>query len=550
MSSIAEVAARSSLRLPNGIAPHLQGLSDHVHVPATLPRKWHFYPAMALAGWVWSVTPTSWIIFLAALYRRCTGLDKHSNWLAWGLGASSSSPLIGKFFFYYSFLEVPFSIYLFLLTRKANRRTPPPKVDNKTLEDLMLQCLDVGLAAHPPRRRGAGKHAQEDSKFETHVVSDQEAAVAWKRLMRWFYFEDPNEIKADNVRQWLAWAFAGRELEECKGDKDLEYIIERAFNLVQARLKHTFAPGFNTSMKTLRLTLDPVATRSRPLGYYAVCNGITGATKAWLRHSHGFRYEQVGDCAFLVKDAVSKAHSGVNGVNGKSHSKPLPILFLHGLGIGLGQYAAFLKYLARYEHGVYILLQPNISADIWHKHYLDAPNKDQHIASVKSLAKRHKIESFQVLSHSNGTMVTGWVARGAPELCKKHVIVDPVSFRLWEGATCYAFIARPWATGVEVLLGYFVARELGIAHTIARRFIWSDMLLWVHDLPEVLTPDNVQLIFGERDMLLDVPASVDYLRSAGVPAECIHVLPKYQHGKALFIDAKGMHIALHALGME
>lgn len=69
--------------------------------------------------------------------------------------------------------------------------------------------------------------------------------------MRWYYFEDPNEIKANDVKQRLAWGFAGRELEECKGHKDLEYITERTFELVQTRLKHTFSPGFNTTTKDL-----------------------------------------------------------------------------------------------------------------------------------------------------------------------------------------------------------------------------------------------------------------------------------------------------------
>jgi hypothetical protein len=159
--------------------------------------------------------------------------------------------------------------------------------------------------------------------------------------------------------------------------------------------------------------------------------------------------------------------------------------------------------------------------------------------------------------------VHGWVARGAPEICGRHVIVDPVSFRLWEGKTCYAFLARQWVTGVEVLLGYFVARELSIATTICRQFNWSDMAreciasaierpeadfpsaVWAHDLPSH-TPEDLQLVFGEHDMLIDVPASVEYLKDAGVPDACITVVPKYQHGKSLFFDAEGMDIVLRA----
>lgn len=43
-------------------------------------------------------------------------------------------------------------------------------------------------------------------------------------------------------------------------------------------------------------------------------------------------------------------------------------------------------------------------------------------------------------------------------------------------ATSYAFLAKKWDSGIEILLGYFVAREIGVSYAISRRFLWWDML--------------------------------------------------------------------------
>jgi len=102
-------------------------------------------------------------------------------------------------------------------------------------------------------------------------------------------------------------------------------LVEKGLRLVQSRLKHTFPEGKNPNCKALRLTLDPVPTMSRPLGYYVVCNGMTYFTHNYMIRN-GFNYVEDGKCKFLVlpKKNVESDH--------------LPIVFLHGLGIGLGEF--------------------------------------------------------------------------------------------------------------------------------------------------------------------------------------------------------------------
>lgn len=74
------------------------------------------------------------------------------------------------------------------------------------------------------------------------------------------------------------------------------------------------------------------------------------------------------------------------------------------------------------------------------------------------------------------------------------------------------------------------------------------MALWAYDLPSH-KPQDLQFIFGEADMLIDVPATLAYLRDAGIPAECCTIVPKLNHGKILFFDSTGMALVRKHIGL-
>ncbi len=141
-------------------------------------------------------------------------------------------------------------------------------------------------------------------------------------------------------------------------------------------------------------------------------------------------------------------------------------------------------------------------------------------------------------------MLHGWVLRAIPGLCTRNILVDPVSFRLWEGSVCRNFFYKKVVNHIAVLLTYFVSQELSVANTICRRFQWPSMALWASEFPS-LDPKDLHVIFGENDFLVDVPASVDYLKEEAINDECITVMKGYQHGQALFLDGDGMKLVCH-----
>lgn len=193
-----------------------------------------FWGAASLAALVWVITPLSWLIVFASSVRI---IDT------------------GGILWTYSVLEVIFSVYLHRLRTYVRPRLKPPRTDTDALEALLHRCLGAGCQDDGP--------------------------VLAARMRRWFYHAQLSDIRQDNVREWLAWAFGGTDLDECQRDPDRRELVDRGLLMVQERLKVTFEPGYNSACRSLRLTLDPVKSLHRPLGYYFVCNAISRASESF-----------------------------------------------------------------------------------------------------------------------------------------------------------------------------------------------------------------------------------------------------------------------------
>ena len=211
---------------------------------STLREAVKLYSALSLAGIVFAVTPIDWLVICHYLATRT--LPHPQNFLM-------------RLLWYHALCDIPFSLYLQYLVGYAKREHPPPRTALKVLSLALHRALD------PPA----------DSR-------EEEKALTLLKLRRWFHHAPVEDIKADNVREWLAWAFGGSELEQCQQDPERKALVEEGLKLVQERCNVRFQPGYNPRVKALRLTLDDIKTMHRPFGYYVVCNGISGLSE-WDR---------------------------------------------------------------------------------------------------------------------------------------------------------------------------------------------------------------------------------------------------------------------------
>jgi len=222
--------------------------------------------------------------------------------------------------------------------------------------------------------------------------------------------------------------------------------------LVEKRSGTTIPEGSNPDAQPRLLTLDPVIIRWRPLIYYLlVALGDFIMKQVFIRvwgMTLGSRY----GLDYLVR--VPPTWDACKG--------PTPIVFAHGLGIGLLQYSTIIySFLTRVpDRPLFILLQPHVSQQIFHPRFLVPKNRKETVIAVRKLlinfgwvpnpadawkrdAKGSKPRGVTMTSHSNGSFIHAWLLKDAPELVARSLFIDPVTFCCWEGGTwsslCFFF---------------------------------------------------------------------------------------------------------------
>lgn len=205
--------------------------------------------------------------------------------------------------------------------------------------------------------------------------------------------------------------------------------------------------------------------------------------------------------------------------------KRLPVLFIHGIGVGLYTYTSFLRDLNNEleseatddnEVGIIALEIMPVSSRITYP----ALEKDVMICEIMKIMRYHGWNKFVLVSHSYGSIIAAHLLKSdqcAP-LVGPAVFIDPVSFLLHLPDVTYNFIARRPARANEYQLWYFASKDIGVAHTLARRFTWVDNILWKEDLGTKTEQHqhgrNVTVVLGGKDLIVDTETVGQYLVSS------------------------------------
>lgn len=284
-------------------------------------------------------------------------------------------------------------------------------------------------------------------------------------------------------------------------------------------------------IRMMRLTIDPVRTRSRPLLCYALTNFLSHLTIRRAIHG-GFEMRTEGRLPYLFRPSSPRSAS-----DKALKSDGIPLIVLHGLGIGLAQYASlvtfFLHSPAFAHRPILILLQPNISQSILSPHFLRPFGHHETTSAFRSILAKQRWTSIDVLSHSYGSLVHSWLVKSLNATVRRSCFVDPVCFQLWVPFVCANFIYKRASTPIEMLMRYFVAREVGTANTLCRYFDWSSNILWPDEIERLKDGKRTRFYLAEEDAILSAKDTMEYLVESGCPRENVHYGKGKAHGEML-----------------
>lgn len=189
----------------------------------------------------------------------------------------------------------------------------------------------------------------------------------------------------------------------------------------------------------------------------------------------------------------------------------LPIVFLHGIGIGLYPYVNF---LADLSFPVTPGEQPGVLAvellPISFRLTADSSLRwSQLFTELRTILAHHKITRFILVSHSYGTALSTRLLHD-PILSSQIdslVLIDPICFLLHLPDVAYNFTRRKPQRANEWQLYYFASMDVGVAHSLGRNFFWSKCVLW----REGLEGKRCTVSLSGRDLIVDTAAVRRYL---------------------------------------
>lgn len=368
-------------------------------------------------------------------------------------------------------------------------------------------------AIHPPPP--TREERQELFQLCNDNISDPETY-----LRKWFLGAELREIKRENLKDFFLWAFFNRGGPPGDDDEELEGYV----SATEKMLGRPIPEGRGTA-KPLRLTIDKVDMLHRSLIWY-LCVGFVDFLTYSKMLLHGFSFHRTSVKRFFTLfplrpySLLTRHRSPVRYTTywHRPHTSKtkLPIVFIHGIGIGLYPYTNFLSELnsssgvessnPEEQVGIIAIEIMPVAFRITHS----ALSRDAMCAEITAIVTHHFGDTkFLLCSHSYGSVISTHLVHYTPiaPLIGPIVLIDPVSILLHLPDVAYNFTRRPPTHANEFQLYYFASMDSGVAHTLARHFFWNENVLWKKDLKG----KKVTVSLGGRDLIVNTEAVGRYL---------------------------------------
>lgn len=336
-------------------------------------------------------------------------------------------------------------------------------------------------------------------------------------LSTWFRGAPADQVKRDDIKLWLEWAFFNRF--SIVADDELE--LDEYVNTIEERFGKRFEEASGSHLP-VRPTVDHINIQHRPLSYYICGVGLMDSMvflKMWrLGFSHYALRRWFQSFPYRPLSTVCKHYSLARDVSYwyRPHTSRtrLPILYIHGIGVGLVTYTDFFAALIEKDEStpddqvgiLAIEVMPisfRITSPILHSQ--EMVRQIGQILTQQGWDNRKLV----IAANSYGTIIAAHLCH-SPVLSQNigpMVLIDPVTVWIHMGDVAYNFTAKKPKTASEHQLHYFACTDMMAAHTVTRRFVWTENMLW----KEEYEGKKVGMVVSGRDIILNGPRLLQYL---------------------------------------
>lgn len=244
--------------------------------------------------------------------------------------------------------------------------------------------------------------------------------------------------------------------------------------------------GYEPGLPFMAHLWEPLNYHYRPFTFYVIIEFLHWLTWSALI-AMGLRHIQVDGTSFYTNVQGSRV-TPANPQRAHNEDEPTPIVFIHGVGLGLLPY---LLVLARLTAGGVPLLIPEIR-HVSMRLCKRVPCASEMASRVVKAMDTLGVQQACVFGHSYGTFIASRLVQGHSSRVHSLAVIDPVCFGMFLPSLLRNFIYRSlwdafkeggWKKLLRCLPVWFVSREVHAAYTFCRRFFWTEVNLWPEELP-------------------------------------------------------------------
>ena len=355
----------------------------------------------------------------------------------------------------------------------------------------------------------------ETARFLSHRRQSLQQQLKGYRVMLHRMLE--NSHAAEIPRQQMAILM--RRITEC--NEALEGLEKRAQSaFVQAtgfarKKLSAFLPNLEEPRRFATYSADPLlGIATYPLGFHLLILALTEVPLRFLLFRKGFEKKRVGPVSYYF-------HPGVNVKSDKtccddsSDSSSfdddgiIPIVFVHGIGIGLVAYLNLINDLLETGRPLFLPEIPYVSGfRPW-----QSPNavlSPQVVTSTLSaMLATHGFLRATFLGHSYGTSWLSYMCKYAEHAVAALMFIDPICFCLHAPRLTKSFVYTRPDPGT---IAYVIRTDVIVNWTIQRSFPWAWIVLFTEQIKVPAT-----IFLSEKDALVPASKVESYLRERQVP---------------------------------
>ena len=378
------------------------------------------------------------------------------------------------------------------------------------------------------------QHAEESAMTTAHIMYEtivqpgskmdkQLSALSQKTFDTANYLSQRREALMQQLKGNRALLTSMRETHHAVPSKQMAGLMQKITELYAAleNAEHKAKEGFAQATGALaskgnslfakkeprpylRYSSDPLlGVKTYPLGFHLMVLGITESTLRVKLRNRGFERRCIGPLTYYYYPGVDGLSESNNG------SKKLPIVYAHGIGIGLIYYMEFIDKLLELGRPIFLPEIPYVSGfRFWlGSHSVLSPTV---VAStLTAMFASHGFSSGTFIGHSYGTSWLSYMCKFAPNAVAALLFLDPICFCLHYCKLTKNFVYHTPDPGVS---SFMVRTDLMVNWTIQRAFPWNWIILFAE---QIHVPCSVFL--SDKDALVPVDRVLKYFSSKDIP---------------------------------